>query len=641
MIGKARNRHSNLLTRLSVPIFALIVTFIALFAALASYILITVQNDHTRQMAEQSMKFVHRNVEYQLNTMNNMAAFLLTNPSIENLLENDHPAPFDAVSDFFTLQTNLQNLSLLSLLNDSVSGSVVQQSYVVSVALEPESGLYPLATEHFDPVTGIFKSTDLGGESWYRSLMSGERRNVWWAQKAGRSELPMIYSATKKMSIKDGRTIGVMLIGADTGSIRSLFENAALAKGFHLLVDADGQVIFSERFPFLAKAGDLPYVRNAACTGGTTKAQIDGNPHRIMCETMDNGWKLLTVVPESHFNRYTLAISAIAAVTAAAAVLIAGLWLRRIVVRVTVPITRLVGAIQRPEVLAFQEALPDLRSGIYEVETLSEKFASMLVTLHELVQKSFAEEMERRQLQLELLNAQINPHFLYNTLDLINCRAILAGDRETSSIVRSLANVFRYGLNRGQTWISLDGEIRQVEAYLHIQKMMSSDLQVDIRVPSELLSAGIPHFCLQPLAENAIVHGFSGRTAGSRIDISARVDGGKLVLRVQDNGAGCDPEERNRALREQAAGGAVFGAASGPGEAGAGQTAGGGAGGDTAGSGRVSGYGTLNVHRRIRLHCGIAYGLRYVPVERGTCVEAVLPLRPARPMEQGEGESDV
>ncbi|MBB6730095.1 cache domain-containing sensor histidine kinase [Cohnella zeiphila] len=623
-----RSRTSSLLRRLSLPIFALIVTFIALFATSASYILIRVQNDHTRQMAEQSMKFLHRNVEFQLDTMNNMAAFLLTNPSIENLLETPHQQPYEAVEDFFSLETNLQNLSLLSLLGGSGSRTDVQQSYIVAVALEPESGLYAMATDRFDPVTGVFKSDDLRNQPWYRQLDGGDSRTVWWGQRTGRSDMATIYLATKKTSTKDGRTIGTVVIGADIGSIRSLFENAALKNGYHLLIDESGQVIYSERYGFLEPVGELPYVRSLSGAEGSFATPIDGERNRVMYERMNNGWQLLTVVPESHLNRYTLAISAVGAVTAAAALLVAGLWLRRIVVRVTVPITRLVSAVQRPEVLAFEEALPEPHSGIDEVDALNRKFASMLVTMHGLIEKSFAEKMERRQLQLELLQAQINPHFLYNTLDLINCRAIMSGDLETSRIVRSLANVFRYGLNRGQPWISLECEIRQVEAYLHIQRMMMEDLQVDIRVPEELLSASIVHFCLQPLAENAIVHGFAGRTSGCRIEIDARLEGEALVLRVADNGVGCDAEERNRALRELAGGQPEQPEHSeqpdATGDPPLGEAAQGG-----------SGYGTLNVHRRIQLYGGMEYGLRYVPADEGACVEVVLPYRPNLPVEPG------
>jgi two-component system sensor histidine kinase YesM len=608
-IKQKRGGNSRLLSRLSLPIFVLIVTFIALFATAASYILIRVQNDHTLNMAEQSMKFVYRNVWYQFDTMNNVAAFILSNQSIENLLESTYQEPFEAVGDFYTLQTNLQNLSLLSLLNDFGSNNVAQQSYVVSIALEPGSGLYAMAPDHFYPSTGIYKNGDLQNQEWFHSLSSGERQTVWWGQKTDRLNSAMIYSARKKTSIKDGRNIGTVIVAADTGSIKGVFDNAPLEKGYHLLLDESDRVIFSERYDFLENVGDLPYVRSLVGSKGSIVTRINGENNRVMFETLENGWKLLAVVPESHFSRYTYAISAIGAVTAAAALLVAGFWLRRIVVRVTVPITRLVTAIQRPEVVEFKEPLPYQNTGIYEVDELNQKFASMLVTIHSLIEKSFTEEIERRELQLELLHAQINPHFLYNTLDLINCRAIMAGDRETSEIVRSLANVFRYGLNQGQAWISLEGEVKQVEAYLHIQQMMMDDLQVDIRVPDDLLSVKIVHLILQPLAENAIIHGFADRTSGCRITISARLEGMALVLRVEDNGRGGDADKLNRMLQQRAVSDSV-----------------------SKSNGGGTGYGTMNVHRRIQLHCGEAFGLRYVEATEGICVEAVLPCRPEQPV---------
>ncbi|WP_171685128.1 cache domain-containing sensor histidine kinase [Paenibacillus planticolens] len=604
MVSRFRKRsgHARLLSRLSLPIFVLIVTFIALFATAASYILIRVQNDHTLKMAEQSTKFVYRNIEYQINTMNNVAAFLMSNQSIENLLMSTYEKPFEAVSDLYTLEANLQNLSLLSLLNDFGSGNNVQQSYVVSVALEPGSGLYAMATEHFSPITGIYKNNDLQHQKWFQSLSRGDRQIVWWTQKSD-ADTAMIYSARKKTSLKDGRNVGTVIVGADTGSIRGIFDNAKLDEGFHLLLDESDRVIYSERYDFLEDVSELSYVRALADAQGTIITKLDGENHRVMFETLDNGWKLLSVVPESHFSRYTLAISLIGAATAAAALLIAGFWLRQIVVRVTVPITRLVTAIQRPEVVEFKEPLPYQNTGIYEVDELNQKFAAMLVTIHGLIEKSFTEEVERRQLQLELLHAQINPHFLYNTLDLINCRAIMSGDQETSQIVRSLANVFRYGLNRGETWITLDEEIKQVEAYLHIQQMMMDDLHVEVDLPSDLLHVTVVHLILQPLAENAVIHGFADRKKDCRIAISARLEREGLVLSVEDNGRGCDAEQMNRQLRQQSA--RDMGELN---EAG-------------------SGYGTLNVHRRIQLHGGENYGLRYIDVGEGagTRVEIVLP----------------
>ncbi|RED64842.1 cache domain-containing sensor histidine kinase [Cohnella lupini] len=619
MRKRTRNENTGLLSRLSFPVFALIVAIIAFFATAASYILIRVQNDHTLEMANQSMKFVYRNIWYQFDTMNNVAAFILSNPSIEGLLESGgYQNTYDSVDDYFALQTNLENLSLVSLLNDFGSRSTAKKTYVVSIALEPGSGLYAMATDRFDPTTGIYKFEDLQGQEWYRSLSTGSRQSEWWGQAAGQSNVAMIYSARTKASIKDGRSIGTVIVGADTGSIRSVFENAQLKKGYHVLLDENDNVIFSERYDFLESVKDVPYVQALDGATGSMVARIDGEQHRVMFETFVNGWKLLTVVPESHFSQYTFAISAIGAATAIIALLIAGFTLRRIVVRVTVPITRLVSAMQRPEVLEFKEALPEQNSGIYEVDKLGERFASMLVTLHGLIEKSFSEEMERRQLQLELLHAQINPHFLYNTLDLINCRAIMAGDREASEIVRALANVFRYSLNKGETWISLGDEVKQIEAYLRIQQMMMDNLRVEIRVPEELLSSRIVHLTLQPLVENAIIHGFADRTSDCCITIDAKLKGKTLTLRVEDNGKGCDPARMNRMLREHQG--------SEP---------------EAKAVGVRSGFGTLNVHRRIQLHCGEAFGLRYEETGEGTRVEIVVPYLQENRLPETEGLANV
>ncbi|MDF2937815.1 MAG: putative rane protein [Paenibacillaceae bacterium] len=573
---RRRGTSTKLLSRLTLPIFILIVTFIALFSTAASYILIRVQNDHSLKMAEQSLKFVYRNIRYQFDTMDNLAAFVLNNPSMENM-------------------------SLLSLLNDFGSAQSVKQSYVVSIALEPESGLYALAPEAFYPVTGIFKSDSLNTRDWYSRLKRGDSPTVWWGEKTNVLSGTMIYSARKKGNLSDGRSIGTVIIGADTGSIKGVFDNASLEEGYHLLLDESGRVIYSEQYGFLEDLSNMPYMGLLTGKAGSALVKMNGEQHRMMYETLENGWRLLALVPERHLGRYTLVIAALGAATAVAASFIAAYLLRKITVRVTVPITKLVNAMQRPEVVDFKEPLPYHHTGIYEVDELNQQFTGMLVTIHRLIEQSFTEEIERRQLQLELLQAQINPHFLYNTLDLINCRAILAGDRETSRIVLSLANVFRYGLNRGQTWIALGDEIKQVEAYLHIQAMMMEELTVETDVPPELMGARIVHLILQPLAENAVKHGLSLYRENCRIHISARTEGRTLILRVADNGRGFDPEELNRLLLQP------------PREPGHRQ------------EGGERGYGILNVHRRIQLHCGEGYGLRYLAAARGTVAEAVLP----------------
>lgn len=593
----APRKNSRLLYRLSLPIYGFIVAFIVLFTTASSYILIRVQNDHALKMAEQSMTFVYRNVWYQFDTMRNVSAFVLSNQFIDNLVDQEYANDYEAIGDFFDLQTNLQNLSLLSLLHDFVPGNIALTTYSVSMALEPSSSLYAVSPAHFFPGTGIYQSTDLKGEEWFQRLNRNGNDAVWWGQSLSPNN--MVYTASRKLGYKDGRNMGTVIIGADTRSIQGVIGNAPIDKGYHLLLDENNRVIYSDRHSFMEDLSGTSYVSSLQGERGTVKAAIDNEAYRIMYDEFDNGWRLLAVVPESHFTRYTFAISAIGAAIGVTALLLSGFWIRSIVIRVTVPLSRLVNAMQRREVLEFQEPLPGNRSGIYEIDELNQKFSSMLIIIRQLIEKSFTEEIEKRQLQLELLQAQINPHFLYNTLDLINCRALITGDMETSRIVRSLANVFRYGLNKGKTWIALEDEIRQVEAYLDIQKQMLEDLAYDIRIPDEWAQVQVIHLILQPLAENCIVHGFADKTSGCRIEISARRERDAIILRVEDNGCGVEHEMMNRRLAGE------VGQGDAPGE---------------------SGYGTLNVHRRIRLNCKGDFGLRYVAVPAGTCVEAVLPI---------------
>ncbi|WP_284645086.1 sensor histidine kinase [Paenibacillus silviterrae] len=595
-------KASKLFYRISLPMFGLIVVIIALFTSAASYILIRIQNDHSLRMAEQSMKFVYRNVWYQFETMSNVAAFVLSNQSIDNWLSGSYVKDYEAVDDYFSLQTNLQNLSLLSLLNNFVPEHAAKSSYTVSVALEPSSGLYNLAPEQIQPITGIFRSRMMTNEAWYLRLNRQVSPSVWWGGK--QENHTMIYSAYRKTSNYKGDNLATVIIGSDTQSIKGVFGNAPIEKGYHLLLDESNRVIFSDRHPFLQSLADLSFVQSISGSSGMQLASIDGEQHVVMHELFGNGWKLLAIVPESHISRYTYAISLIGLAIAAVGLLLSGLWLRRVVVRVTVPIARLVNAMQRKEVIECQEPLPRQETRIYEIDALGEKFASMLMTIRNLVEKSFAEEMEKKELQLELLQTQINPHFLYNTLDLINCRAIMTGDKDTSRVVRSLANMFRYGLNKGKTWISLEDELRQVEAYLDIQKMMVNELTVRYSIPNELRDARVIHLILQPLTENCIVHGFGQRSDRCEISISARVEDDRLHLRVEDNGGGADAEMLNRRLR---------------------------AAGDLKDDLAEGGYGTLNVHRRIALHCPGEYGVKYIPVPNGTCVDVVLPLQLGMP----------
>lgn len=204
---------------------------------------------------------------------------------------------------------------------------------------------------------------------------------------------------------------------------------------------------------------------------------------------------------------------------------------------------------------------------------------------HQLEEKNDAIELEqrlKRRAELQALQAQINPHFLYNTLDSIRWKAEAAGAEDISQMVRDLANFFRIGLSRGREIIPLEQVICHVRSYLDIQKMRYGDrLDYQIRIPEELKKLYTVKLLIQPLAENSIYHGIKESDRKGTILITAGEEPGGVYLCVRDDGLGISQETLtilNADLKR----------------------------GVTVSDG---GYGIFNVNERIRLYFGRDYGL--------------------------------
>ncbi|QHW31617.1 sensor histidine kinase [Paenibacillus rhizovicinus] len=145
--------------------------------------------------------------------------------------------------------------------------------------------------------------------------------------------------------------------------------------------------------------------------------------------------------------------------------------------------------------------------------------------------------------ELDMLQAQINPHFLYNTLEVINMRSMRTGNLEVSAIVGALADLFRYSIAKGSGIVELHKELAHVANYVTIQQIrFGHSFEVEYEVPDELRSKSIVRFVLQPIIENAIKHAFLGWEEGGLIIVSAVAEGGNLQVRIADNGVGMDKE---------------------------------------------------------------------------------------------------
>lgn len=246
---------------------------------------------------------------------------------------------------------------------------------------------------------------------------------------------------------------------------------------------------------------------------------------------------------------------------------------------------------------------------ISELQTLDRGFDEMSSRIDALMEKQKQDQLSLHRAELELLQAQINPHFLYNTLDSILILAESDRLQEAAEMVSSLSSFFRISLSKGKDIITLADERDHVTSYLNIQQVRYSDiLRFEVDIPEDILGCRLPKLVLQPLVENALYHGIKNKRGRGLIRVTGEKCGEDIVLKVSDNGAGMTPEN----LEKLQAG--IY-------------------------NDRHSGLGLYNVHKRIRLYAGEPYGLSFESEPgKGTVVSVLLP---GMDSERSIGEAEV
>ncbi|MDF2836450.1 MAG: histidine kinase, partial [Paenibacillus sp.] len=342
------------------------------------------------------------------------------------------------------------------------------------------------------------------------------------------------------------------------------------------------------------------------------------------------GWKVVGVAyldemmtTREEVNRYLIRVVAVVLILAFLISMLLASTLSR-------PIRRMGSTMKAVERGDFDVELP-LR-GPLEVVQLSSRFNLMLDKIRGLMGQIIVEQESKRKYELEALQAQINPHFLYNTLNSVVRMVGMSKNDEIITMITSLSKLFRISLSKGRTVITVGEELEHARHYLTIQQMrFKRKFRFLIRAEQDALSCGTLKLILQPLIENAIVHGIEYSVDEGWIEISAKVEGERLVLEVKDNGVGMSREQLDALLADGpalGAGNSSFGLK----DKGQGDK---GTGGSGQGSSGGSGVAVRNVHDRIRLYYGGAYGLSFESErEEGTTVRIVLPV--IKELERGE-----
>ena len=249
--------------------------------------------------------------------------------------------------------------------------------------------------------------------------------------------------------------------------------------------------------------------------------------------------------------------------------------------------------------------IPERENGGDELDTLSKSFNGMLDRMQQLVNENIQRGLAVKQAELDALQSQINSHFLYNALESIRMLSEVHGDTEVAETVFSLGSLMRYHMKWKTKTVTLSEELDCIDCYIFFMSASNgTEIRLESTLPREVLYTEIPKLSIQPLVENAIVHGMPADSRRIVITLKCRQEDGLLILSVTDNGIGIAPERLHEI-----------------------QCALNGSGTGNIRSGK-NGIGVVNVHQRIQLMYGEACGLRFISCEGlGTSVEVRIPAR--------------
>lgn len=514
---------------------------------------------------------------------------------------SDMQAAVQAVSKDEAIQT---------LLQEPRAEDGEARSYALGSRLKQISGLYR-------DINGIYIWLDDGtlGKSRYYSpretplltqtqymAIRNHARSAWFAKEQGSLMVDnmgeAVLSLAASLSRADsGQPCGIVIVEVRRSLLNSLMDADFGDNGALFLMDPDSSIVFRG----LDSNGEVvaaAAARIKETTVGMSMEVLAEKDRILLCQRVPaNGWIVAGVVFKDFLrndSRDILYVFILAALLAFLLNIVISNYLANFELQ---PLERMRAYILRMEEGDFGEPLAPVRPD--EIGHLTASVQEMSEKIGELMDTVKTEQERLRNAEFRMLQAQINPHFLYNSLDSINWLARRGDVQKMTEMITALTTFFRIGLSKGRDIIALREEVEHIRSYLVIQKIRYSDqFEYSIYMDPSTESCFVPKLILQPLVENALYHGIKLCPRKCVLVIQILSRGDHIELEVLDNGVGMD-EETLEALREAMA---------------------------HTGQNRTNSYGVINVNDRIQILAGAQYGLTFTSEKGvGTSVKIVLP----------------
>lgn len=520
---------------------------------------------------------LNKQVAAEMRSIEQISLTISKNNDLNNLLTL-------SVDDYYTrnkAQEDLTNFNLLKIIYSTPNIESIQLYMKQSVFTNPRSYVQ------------IANLDQASKEEWYGAALKSDFS--WIGEReiqTFQGSMPVVTFARKLFS-SSFEYQGMLLINVKVKVLQNMMqEDKSAATRF--LLDTGGRPILStsnmNRIPLNLEnlipniKDNSGYLHIRTESSGTSGKGKEDNLI-VWSRTFSEGWLLLEVTPWSQITAGSVKLATTVftiGLTAIVFVLLFTFYLSRSFTKPIILLTRLMARYpaddQRPK-------LPVDYSN--EFGHLFNGYNWLIDRIEELYRSLEAEHLQQRKAEMKALQAMINPHFLYNTLDQLNWMAIEAGHTRMSHVLELMGKMFRVGLSNGESLISLEQELVHTVSYLQIQQIRWEEgLTYTINIPESAMPLFIPKLTLQPFVENAIMHGFHGRKIG-HIEIEAVVNEHELAITIRDDGCGLEPDWDKGTKR------------------------------------KTGGYGIRNVRERLEAYFGYPYGITMKKGEAGGTVVGI------------------
>ncbi len=553
-----------------------------------------IEKDMSESML-QTLNQAEINITYRLSAIENVSNSLISNPDLYRYLTSLGQS--EAVQ--FQHFRELERL-VMSMENN-------RDIHRIRLFIQPEL-YYSRENIHFFPLHQLQSSN----RQWYDQIIDRNGSIYWqssYFQKFVGGEDAYVLSSSRML--RDPANFeslaGILVIDIKYKLLQTILEQINLARTQSIyLLDQDGRIISHSDPERLGPASSISTMKQSLLADkdeGYFRDPEHADVYTIFHRIPLTKWVVVADIPTATISGESVTLAKVSAVIVLAVSFVVFVFaLSLLFVYVADSMSKRIKELIR---LMKKEGLEGLDHGLpnegSDMRNLEFAISSMVQTVKHLTEESYDAKLHEREAQLKALQAQINPHFLYNTLDSINWMAIRRNADDIARMVDSLSKYFRLSLNKGKDIVTLDEELQLVQAYIHIQNSrFSNGIQAEFRVDSDILACPLPKLTLQPIVENAILHGIQLKKPKVGIlIISAHFADNAIRLTVEDDGVGMEAAQLSQLLLPPSQGKAA------------------------------NGYGLYNVHERIRLYSQDSkYGLSiHSEPGVGTKVEIVIAIK--------------